>query len=102
MKKFVYLYNGPQASEPPKPEVMDQWMKWFGGMGDKLVDTGNPFGEEVMEVSGSGVKSVTKDRALGYSIVNAVDHKAACEMAKGCPNAGFDGYSVLVYEAFPM
>lgn len=102
MKKFVFIYNGPQATEKPADDTMDKWMKWFGDLGEKLVDGGNPFGGDVKEVAGDGVKAVTENRALGYSIVNAQSMDEAIEMAKGCPNVGYDGYSVTVYEAFPM
>jgi hypothetical protein len=102
MKKFVFIYNGPQATEAPGDEVMAMWMKWFGELGDKLVDGGNPFGADVREVTASGSKPVTDGRALGYSIVNAESHEAACELAKDCPMLGSEDCSVHVYEALPM
>lgn len=102
MKKFVFVYDGPQTTEPPKPEVMDMWTNWFGSMGEKLVDGGNPFGSDVKSVSGSGTSEQTEELALGYSIVNAENMEQACDMASGCPNVGHDGYSVSVYEAMPM
>lgn len=102
MKKFVFIYNGPQATEAPDPKVMEAWTSWFGDLGAKLVDPGNPFGADVKEVSGSGVVAMTENRANGYSIVNAENLDAAVELAKGCPNNGYEGYTVAVYEAMPM
>ncbi len=102
MKKFVYIYNGPQATEAPSEEVMAMWMKWFGELGDKLVDGGNPFGAEVSEVTPSGVNSVSEGRALGYSIINAESMDEAQEMAKGCPMLAGEHCSVYIYEALPM
>ncbi len=102
MKKFVFIYNGPQAASAPEPKVMEAWTSWFSNLGDKLVDGGNPFGAEVKEVTGKSVTGATSNLALGYSIVNAENMDEATELAKGCPNVGYDGYSVAVYEAMPM
>ena len=102
MKKFVFIYNGPQSTSAPEPKVMEAWTTWFTNIGAKLVDPGNPFGADVKEVSGSGVKSMTENRANGYTIVNAESLEEAAELAKGCPNNGYDGYTVAVYEAMPM
>ncbi len=102
MKKFVFIYNGPQSTSAPDPKVMEAWTSWFSNIGAKLVDPGNPFGPMAKEVDGSGVKDMTQNLAMGYSIVNAESLEEAAEIAKGCPNNGYDGYTVAVYEAMPM
>ena len=46
MGKYVLAYKGgsiPQTEEEQK-RVMDAWNAWFGGLGDSVVDMGNPFG----------------------------------------------------------
>ena len=46
MGKYVLAYKGgsiPQTEEEQK-RVMDAWTAWFGGLGDSVVDMGNPFG----------------------------------------------------------
>ena len=43
MKKFVFLYFG---FEPLTEEIKQAWGKWFVSIGDKMVDSGNPFGPE--------------------------------------------------------
>ncbi len=46
MTKFVYLFTGGQMAETPEAqeESMRVWGAWFGGLGDSVVDMGNPFG----------------------------------------------------------
>ena len=102
MKKFVFIYNGPQSTSAPDPEVSKAWGEWFESLGTKLVDPGNPFGSDVINVSGNGIKNTTENRATGYTIVNAEDIDEASEMAIGCPNNNYDGYWISIYEAMPM
>jgi hypothetical protein len=102
MKKFVYIYNGPQSNEPPSKKVFEAWNAWFGKLGDKLVDGGNPLSPAAKRVTEeNGVSDLTSGQALGYSIVNAESIDEATEMAKGCPVLGAH-CSVDVYEALPM
>jgi hypothetical protein len=96
MKKFVYLYHGYQE---PSPAVMDAWMSWFGKIGDKLVDPGNPFGPG-RQVTPAGSTDLTDDTspATGYSIINAETIDEAEALLDGCPIIS----SVRIYEAMPM
>lgn len=109
MKKFAFVYYGSLKPGDVSPEemekVMEAWKTWFGSMGDKVVDGGNPFGPDGMSVTASGSDSIPADMwpAKGYSIINADDMNAAVEMAKGCPMLGDDpDGTVRVYEARPM
>jgi hypothetical protein len=105
MGKFVFIYKGgkPGATKEEQDKVMAAWGKWFQDLGDALVDGGNPFGPP-HEVTAEGVnENPVGTPASGFSIVNAADHPAACEMAKGCPMlADSPSSKVEVYEAFPM
>ena len=96
MKKFVLIYNGYQE---PTPEVMSAWMTWFATVGDRIVDSGNPFGAG-REVTTTGSRDITADptRATGYSIVNADSMEDAERLLQGCPVT--DG--VRIYEAMAM
>jgi len=98
MGKYVYIYYGNSASDGGSAE---EWGKWFGELGDKLVDGGNPFGNDGQAVNKDGVMAVQDSPATGYSIVNADSMDAATELAKGCPLMAKDG-AVCVYEALPM
>ena len=96
MKQFVYLYYG--FWEPTK-EVMDAWGAWFGAVGDKFVDSGNPFGGgKLVTNDGSTDLGPDANPAMGYSVVNAEDMDEALSLLDGCPIV----HSVQVYEAMPM
>jgi hypothetical protein len=97
MAKYVYLYTGGgmPESEDEGARVMKAWQDFLGGIGDKLVDQGAPFG------ASQGVKGNGALKASGYSIVTADSLGDAVTMAKGCPI--FDrGGNVEVYEAIEM
>jgi hypothetical protein len=96
MKKFILLAVGYQT---PTKEIMDAWMKWFGTIKDKMVDSGNPFGPG-REVRATGTKELPLDleAITGYMIINAKDMDEAVEIAKGCPHIT----GMRVYEAMSM
>ena len=96
MKKFILLYVG---SVQPSQEVMDGWIKWFELLGDRVVDSGNPFGEG-KEISKTGSKTLPQDNEAiaGYTIINAQSMEEVEKLAKDCPIVT----SVRVYEALPM
>jgi hypothetical protein len=105
MAKFVYVYHGgkPGASKEEQDKIMAAWGKWFGELGESLVDGGNPFGAPKSVTSDGVSDKVDGTPASGFSIVNAKDHAAAAEMAKGCPMLVDSPDAVVeVYEAFPM
>lgn len=102
MKNFVYIYyNKGGIGDAPMEEVKKAWEAWFGQLGDKLVDGGNPFGDKPKAVSQDGVMDVKDMPATGYSIVKAASMDEAVEMAKGCPVIDAPG-AVCVYETSPM
>jgi hypothetical protein len=96
MGKFVYAYKGggmPETEEEGK-RVMEAWMGWLGGLGDSVVDVGNPFGPS--QGVGGGTSGLT-----GYSIVAADNLADAVSKAGGCPVLDSGG-SVEVYETVAM
>lgn len=97
MKKFILLYVG--AVEPTQ-DVMDGWTKWFQALGNRVVDSGNPFGPG-KEITKNGTKALPFDSnaIAGYTIINAESAEEVEELiAKECPMVT----SVRVYEALPM
>lgn len=96
MKKFLLLYSG---HAEPTPEVRDAWMRWFAGISDRVVDSGNPLGP-CLEVSRSGRRELTPDQgaATGYSIVSAASRDEVERLLDGCPFVA----SVRIHEAMPM
>ena len=96
MKKFLILFHD---SWERKPEIMAAWQAWFAAVGDRFVDSGNPFaaGFEVTR-SGSRELAPADGAATGYSIVSAESFDEATTLLEGCPF----NTSVRIYEASPM
>lgn len=99
MGKYVYIYYASKNSDAGSNE---DWSNWFGKLGDKLVDGGNPFNDGGQAVHQGGVMAVQDKPATGYSIVTAKDMNEATELAKGCPLMALEDAAVCVYEALPM
>ena len=99
MGKYVYIYYASSNTDAGDNEA---WGKWFGELGDKLIDGGNPFNDGGQAVHQGGVMAVSEKPATGYSIVTADSMEAATELAKGCPLVTATGSAVCVYEALPM
>ena len=98
MGKFVLVYTGgsmPESEEEGK-RVMDAWMAWFGGLGESVLDGGNPFGASAA-VGGGATSGLS-----GYSIVAADSLDDALAKAAGCPILDSTSGGVEVYEALPM
>jgi len=105
MKKFVFEYyseEGMAADEAAQAATMAAWNKWFGDLGDKLIDGGNPFAPNGMSVDKNGASKIEKWPSTGYSIINATDMDEAAQIAKDCPVFDGKGGLVRVYEALPM
>jgi hypothetical protein len=104
MANFVLVYTGGgmPATDAERKKVMDAWGAWFGRLGDKIVDMGNPFTQDAKTISNGGSEhdGAVGTQATGYSIIKADSIKAAVELAKGCPVLE-SGAKVTVYETFP-
>jgi hypothetical protein len=102
MAKFLYLYTGGQMAETPEAqeEQMQQWVSWFGTLGDSVVDMGNAFGAAATVANGGSSDGGTS-KLGGYSIITAESLAEAASNAKGCPVLESGG-TVEVYEALPM
>lgn len=96
MKKFVLLYVG---AVQPTEEVMHGWTKWFEVLGNRVVDSGNPFGQ-AREVTKTGNHDLPQDAQAiaGYTIINAESFEEVENLAKDCPIVT----SMKIYEAMPM
>ncbi|HSW88772.1 MAG TPA: hypothetical protein VLG12_06440 [Candidatus Saccharimonadales bacterium] len=96
MKKFVLLYVG---SVEPTQEVMEGWQKWFGVLGNRVVDSGNPFGAG-REITKTGTHDLAQDEKAisGYTIINAESMEEVENLSKECPIVT----SVKIYEAMAM
>jgi YCII-related domain len=102
MAKFLYLYSGGEVAETPEGQeaVMQEWVSWFGTLGDAVVDMGNPFGASTTVTNGSATEGGAS-KLGGYSIIDAGSLAEAAAKANGCPVLRSGG-SVEVYEALAM
>jgi hypothetical protein len=103
MTKFVLAYTGgsvPESDEQQKA-VMDAWMKWFGELGQAVVDGGAPFSSSSTVGANGSVSSPGASGLTGYSVIEADSLDAAVAQAKGCPVLA-DGGNVEVYETIQM
>lgn len=99
MGKYVFIYYESSGMDSGDGEA---WGQWFGTLGDKLIDGGNPFKAGGKAVHRNGVMAIVEKPATGYSIVSADSMDQATELAKGCPLATSKDGAVCVYEALPM
>ena len=104
MPKFMFIYHGggrPETEEEGQ-RVMAAWMSWLDGMGDSVVDGGNPAGLS-KTVTASGIEdNGGANPVSGYTLVTAADIAAACAMAQGCPILENGAGTVEVAEAMEM
>lgn len=103
MKNYVFEYYNEGTNEGVSPEESKAaWGAWFGKVGDKMVDAGNPFNSGGKAVEKSGVTTIENWPATGYSIVKAESIDEAVELAKDCPVLDEPKGAVRVYETLPM
>ena len=101
MATFVLVYKGGGMPETDadREAVMAAWGNWFGGLGESVVDGGNPFGPSKTVATNGTVRDGASSALTGYSILKADNIAAATNFAKGCPILTSGG-SVEVYETF--
>ncbi|TMF70759.1 MAG: hypothetical protein E6I17_03280 [Chloroflexi bacterium] len=103
MANFILVYSGGSAgaTEAERETSMQAWGGWFGKLGDKVVDAGNPFSEHAKNISNGTVHDgAIGTPATGYSILKADSLNAAAELARGCPVLQSGG-KITVYEITP-
>jgi hypothetical protein len=105
MANYLLLYNGGRMpeGEAEQAKVMEAWTNWFGTLGDKLVDGGNPFSGQAKKISDQGAVGEPGNghRHTGYSVLKAGSLDEAVKLAKGCPVLD-GGAEVEVYETFAV
>jgi len=103
MANFMLVYTGGSAgaTEAGREQAMQAWGAWFGKLGDKVVDAGNPFSGHATNVANGSVHDgAIGTPATGYSILKADSLNAAAEAARGCPVL-LSGGMITVYEITP-
>ena len=101
MANFLLVFHGGSMPESKEEgaKVMQAWTDWFGVLGDKLVDAGNPVSNVRTIASNGSVTDGGVNAATGYSLIKADSLDAAVALAKGCPVL-HGGASVEVAETF--
>ena len=101
----VLVYTGGTylETEEESAKVMAAWGAWMEGLGEALVNGGNPFGPQAKNIGSDGTVSdgAVGTPATGYSIVQADSLDEAVTLAKGCPHWQHAG-QISVYETFQM
>ena len=103
MTNFVLAYKGGRVAttDEERQQAMAAWGAWFGGLGDAVVDAGNPFGASRSVGSDGSVANGGSTGLSGYSILSASDLEAAVAGAQSCPILQSGG-SIEVYEVTPI
>jgi hypothetical protein len=96
---LVYKGGGMPETEAQQQAAMAAWGAWFGGLGESVVDGGNPTSQSSTIAADGRVSDGAASGITGYSILKADSLAKAGEMAKGCPILTSGG-SVEVYETF--
>ena len=102
MAKYLLVYYGGKIETDPKmaKKSMEDWLKWFKGLGMAMIDSGAPTMPGKI-VSGNGVRSIGTKPVTGYSILQAATQDDAVKIARTCPIIA-DGGQVAVYTLMPM
>ncbi|WDE07114.1 hypothetical protein SG34_009595 [Thalassomonas viridans] len=103
MANYLFVYHGGEEAAPEELEsVMQAWRNWFAGMGDAVIDSGNPVGLSTTVTSdGSIVNNGGSNPASGYSLIAADNIEEACAHAKACPILASNG-SIEIAEIIDM
>lgn len=102
MAKYLLVYHGGGAMPGDEAAIqaeMAGWMTWFGSLGDKVVDGGNPVSIVKTIAADGSVSDGAVSPATGYSILEASSIDDAVKMANGCPILR-NGGSIQVCETF--
>jgi YCII-related domain len=103
MTNFVLAYTGGTSGDTPEEQqtIMAAWTAWFQGLGDHVVDAGNPFAGGTSIASDGSTSEGGRSGLTGYTIISADDLSAATVLAKDCPQLASGG-AIEVYEVFPV
>jgi hypothetical protein len=103
MGTYHLAYKGGTMAETDaeRDEAMAAWGTFFGGLGDAIVDAGNPFGPAMTVAPSGAVSDGAASGLSGYSIITSGSLADATSTAKACPLLA-QGGTVEVHEIFPV
>ncbi len=107
MAKYMLTYRGPatpasEMTEDKVQEIMQAWGAWMGGLGERMVEAGSPFGGRAT-VRADGKPDEAAD-LTGYTVVEADDLDGAAALCDGHPflSDGSDRFFVDIFELVEM
>ena len=80
MPTFLFSYRRIEDYRLGRPDAIEKWKAFFAGLGDHVVDVGQPV-SETAELGRCGPGT----QPGGYSLITADDLEAAVTLAKDCP-----------------
>ena len=98
---LVFKGGGMAETEAEQQAVLAAWGRWYGELGQAVVDGGNPFGPSASVAADGTVSDGGGSGLTGYTILQADGLAAATELARGCPVLSSGG-SIEVYETFEV
>jgi hypothetical protein len=102
MASYLLAYHGGgmPETEADRAKVMEAWGAWFAGLGDVVVDPGNPIGQTRTVATDGGVSAGGGANPVsGYTVIKADSMDAAVKAASGCPVLASGG-TIEVGETF--
>lgn len=103
MPEFILAYHEERQFNTPEQgaEQRKAWGAWLQGLGDAVVNPGQPMGPSHFVRQGGAVERVDSPAAMmGLTIIRADSADAAYEIAKACPFLAIG--SIEVAELFNM
>lgn len=97
MATFLVSYHNATNYTPGDPEGVAAWRAFLEGLGENLVDVGNPISARTTLGNCDAETTVL----AGYSFINADDLDAAVQLANGCPALASAG-GVEIGEITPL
>ena len=98
--KYVVIYAGLPPDDADRESVTAASKRWFEGLGNAVLDAGNPFAACKSVAADGSVRDGGAHELTGYSIVRADNLTAAAEMVNGGP--GLANATIEVYETVPF
>lgn len=104
MAKYLITYSGgaqpDNMTDEQSSAVMDAWNAWYGGLGDAVIDFGNPTGPSRVIGPGGSV-SEGGPGITGYSLISADSLDDAAAACQNHPHLDAGG-TITVYETFDV
>lgn len=103
MPRYLLAYHGGHLEETPQGQqrVMEEFRQWFGQLGQRLVDPGNPVWGSATIQDGEVIQGGGANPISGYTVIDVDDMDTAIELAKQSPVAR-GGRTVEVVETRPL